>query len=143
MYIYYITAAGNSNSLQLGSSCKGNRSGTEKAGFTTRPSHTKAHLPGHSPPACQAAAVLGQPSSLRPHWVVTIRKPRETCEPKSIIKERRKGCDFLCPTVKRMLLRENPYFCELYAKLQIFTWNESFVQQETNICNKKKHALST
>jgi hypothetical protein len=41
---------------------------TEKACGTDRPSHRKSHLPGHSPPASRRAAVLGQPSSLRPHW---------------------------------------------------------------------------
>jgi hypothetical protein len=46
MYIYYITAAGNSISSQLGSSCQGNRYGTEKTG-------TKSHLPVHSSPASQ------------------------------------------------------------------------------------------
>jgi hypothetical protein len=39
-----------------------------KAGGTARPSRTKSHLPSHSPPASQAGAVLGQPSSLPPHW---------------------------------------------------------------------------
>jgi hypothetical protein len=38
-FIYYITAAGNSISSQLGSSCQGNRSGTVKADGTARPSH--------------------------------------------------------------------------------------------------------
>ncbi len=45
-YIYYILAAGNSISSQLG-----NQYGMEKAGG---PSHTKSRLPGHSPPASQA-----------------------------------------------------------------------------------------
>ncbi len=36
MYIYYITAAGNSISSQLDSSCQGNRHGTEKAGGTAQ-----------------------------------------------------------------------------------------------------------
>jgi hypothetical protein len=35
---------------------------------TARPSRTKSHLPGHSPPT----AVSGQPSSLRPHWVCLL-----------------------------------------------------------------------
>ncbi len=65
VYIYFITSAGNSISSQLGSSCKGHRYGTEKAGGTARPSRTKSHLSSHSPPASQAAAALGQPSSLR------------------------------------------------------------------------------
>ncbi len=47
----------------VGSSCQSNRYGIEKAGGTTRPSRTKSHIPGHSLPA-----VLGQHSSLRPHW---------------------------------------------------------------------------
>ncbi len=61
VYIYYVTAARNSVRSQLGSSCQGNRYGTEKAGALAR---TKSHLPGHSPPASMAAALLGQPSSL-------------------------------------------------------------------------------
>jgi hypothetical protein len=64
MYIYYITGAGNSISSQLGSSCQGNRNSTEKAGGTARPS-MPCHY--HSSPA-RRAAVLGQPSSLLPHW---------------------------------------------------------------------------
>ncbi len=51
VYIYYLTAAGNSISTQLGSSCQSNRYGTEMAGGTARPSRTKSHLSGHSPPA--------------------------------------------------------------------------------------------
>ncbi len=58
MFIQNITSARNSISSQLGSSCQGNRYGTEKA------VGTKSHLLGHSPPASQA----GQPSSLRSHW---------------------------------------------------------------------------
>ncbi len=45
--IYYITAAGNSMSSQLGSSCPGKQDGTEKTGGTAHPSRTKSHLPGH------------------------------------------------------------------------------------------------
>jgi hypothetical protein len=41
VYIYYITAAGNSTISQLGSTCQGNRYGTEKAGGTARPLRTK------------------------------------------------------------------------------------------------------
>ncbi len=36
----------------------GNSYGTGKAGGTAHPSLTKSHLPGHSPPASQAAVVL-------------------------------------------------------------------------------------
>ncbi len=38
VYIYYLTAAGKSISSQLGSSCQGNRYGTEKVGGMARPS---------------------------------------------------------------------------------------------------------
>jgi hypothetical protein len=46
-------------STQLGSSCQGNRYGTEKAGGMAPPSHTKPHLPGHFPPASQAGRRVG------------------------------------------------------------------------------------
>jgi hypothetical protein len=59
MDIYYITAAGNSISSQLGSSCQGNRYRTEKAGGTDSPSCTKSHLPGHSPSSSQAGRRFG------------------------------------------------------------------------------------
>jgi len=59
VYIYFITAAGNSISSQLGSSCQGNRYGTEKMGGTARPSHTKTDLPSRSPPASQAGRRVG------------------------------------------------------------------------------------
>ncbi len=59
VYIYYITEAGHSISLQLDSSCQGNRYGTQKAGDTARPSRTKSHLPGHFPPASQADRRIG------------------------------------------------------------------------------------
>jgi hypothetical protein len=66
----------NSISSQLGSSCLGNRYGTEKEGGTARPSRTKSYLPGHSPPAkrVRRADVLGQPSSFRPHCICRPRK---------------------------------------------------------------------
>jgi hypothetical protein len=35
------------------------RYSTEKAGGTARPSHTKSHLPVHSPPASQAGRRVG------------------------------------------------------------------------------------
>ncbi len=60
VYIYYTTVAGKSISSQLGSSCQGNRYGTEKAGGMAHPSRTKSHLPGHSPPASQAGRRVGQ-----------------------------------------------------------------------------------
>ncbi len=41
VYIFYIIAAGNSISSQLGGPCQGNRYGWEKAGGTARPSCTK------------------------------------------------------------------------------------------------------
>ncbi len=56
VYIYYIRAAGNS---QLGSSWLGNRCGRETSGPMARRSHTKAHMPGHSPPASQAGRRVG------------------------------------------------------------------------------------
>jgi hypothetical protein len=37
----------------------GNRYGTEKAGGPARPSRTKSHAPGHSPPASQAGRRVG------------------------------------------------------------------------------------
>ncbi len=57
----YITAAGNYISSQLGSSCQGDRYGTDKAGRVRplRPSRTKSHLPGHSPPASQVCRRVG------------------------------------------------------------------------------------
>jgi hypothetical protein len=55
----FITAAGNSISSQLDSSCQGNRYGTEKTGDTARPSRTKSYLPGHSPPPSLAARRVG------------------------------------------------------------------------------------
>jgi hypothetical protein len=61
--IYYITSAGNSIILQLGSSCHDNRYSTEKAGGTAHPSHSKSHLPVHSPPASKAGRRVG-PSSI-------------------------------------------------------------------------------
>jgi hypothetical protein len=45
VYIYYLTAAGNSVSSQLGSSCQGNRYGTEKAGGRYGPSITYKNKP--------------------------------------------------------------------------------------------------
>jgi hypothetical protein len=45
--------------VQLGSSCQGNRYGTEKAGGITRSPRTKSHLPGDSPPASQAGRRVG------------------------------------------------------------------------------------
>ncbi len=60
VYIYFITAAENSISSQLGSSCQGSRYGIVKAGGTSRPSRTKSHLPGHSPhPVSQAGRRIG------------------------------------------------------------------------------------
>ena len=52
VYIYYTTAAGNSISSQLGSSCQGNSQQVRYGKGRRR------------------AAVLDQPSSLRPHWAV-------------------------------------------------------------------------
>jgi hypothetical protein len=59
VYIYNITAARNSVSSKLGSSCQGNRYSTEKTSGTARLSRTKSHLPGHSPPASQAGRRVG------------------------------------------------------------------------------------
>ncbi len=50
----------------------------EKAGGTARPSHTKSHLPGHSP----LAAVLDQRSSLRPHWLKLMQMGTEIVQMK-------------------------------------------------------------
>jgi hypothetical protein len=46
-------------SLKLGSSCHGNRYGTEKTGGTIRPSRKELHLPGHFPPASQTGCREG------------------------------------------------------------------------------------
>jgi hypothetical protein len=49
VYIYYITAAGNSISSQLGSSCQGNWYSTEKAGGMAHSiTRTTSHLPGQA-----------------------------------------------------------------------------------------------
>ncbi len=58
VYIYFITAAGNSISSQLGSSCQASRYGTEKAGVMVRPSS-------------KAGRVFFQPSRLRRHCMET------------------------------------------------------------------------
>ncbi len=81
VYIYFITAAGNSVRSQLGSSCQGNRISVKKAGGTARPSCTKSHLLGHSHPVKPArrAAVLGQPSSLQPHWACLPQVNNDPC----------------------------------------------------------------
>ncbi len=71
VYIYFITAARNSISLQLGSSCQSHRYGMEKVGEAIRPVH---HIQIHTrwitllQPA-RKAGILEQPSSLRPHYV--------------------------------------------------------------------------
>ena len=62
--IYYTTAAGNSISSLLGSSCQGNRYGTEKAGDMALTSSKKSHLPGHSPPVSLTGRRVG--SALQP-----------------------------------------------------------------------------
>ncbi len=54
MAVYNITAAGNSISSQLGSSCHGNRYGAEKASDTARPLRKNSHLSGYSSPVGQA-----------------------------------------------------------------------------------------
>ncbi len=70
VWIYFITAAGNFNSSQLGSSCQGNWYGMERQ--AVRPVY---HLQNNNcrvtylQPA-RRAVVLGEPSSLRPHWVL-------------------------------------------------------------------------
>jgi hypothetical protein len=66
VHIYYISAAGNSISSQLGSSYQGNRYVWKRQ--AVRPiHHVQNHtLPGHSPPAARRAAMLGQPSRLQP-----------------------------------------------------------------------------
>ncbi len=86
-FMYYITAAGNSVSWQLGSSCQCNRYGKKKR-------QAVHHVQN---PTCRItllllarrAAVLDQPSSLRPHWsgltiyVRIARKPKITWQRKS------------------------------------------------------------
>ncbi len=70
VYIYYITAAGNSISSQLSSSLQGCRYGKAKAGGTAVhniQNHTCRVTPIQ--PAWRVA-VLGQPSSLWPHWLL-------------------------------------------------------------------------
>ncbi len=64
VYIYCITAAGNSNSLQLGSSWQGNRYGTEKSSGMARRSHTKSHLPRP-----HAGSLLSSQPGGPPCWV--------------------------------------------------------------------------
>jgi hypothetical protein len=49
----------NFHQFVAGRSWQGNRYGTEKADSTARPSRTKSHLPGHSPPASQAVRRVG------------------------------------------------------------------------------------
>jgi len=61
VYIYYITAAGNVINSHQGSCCQGSWYDTAKKAGMDRPSRTKSH------PA-SSAAVLDQPSGLRPHW---------------------------------------------------------------------------
>ncbi len=75
VYIYHITAAGNSVSSQLGSSCHLVRAtGTVRKRQPVRPVH---HVQNHTwrvtplQPA-RLAAVLGQPSSLWPHWYAPL-----------------------------------------------------------------------
>jgi hypothetical protein len=43
---------------------------TEKAGGTARPSCTKSHLPGRILQLARRAAMVGQTSSLRAHWLL-------------------------------------------------------------------------
>jgi len=71
VYIYYITAAGNSINSQLGSSCQGK---TVRYGKGRRygPSITYKITPARSlspPQASQVCRCVGPASSLRPHWV--------------------------------------------------------------------------
>jgi hypothetical protein len=54
-----MTPAGNSISSQLGSSFQGKWYSMEKAGGTARPSRSKSHLAGHSPPASHAGPRVG------------------------------------------------------------------------------------
>jgi hypothetical protein len=68
VYSYFITAAGNSICLQLGSSCQGNRYCMEKHrryGPSITYKITPAQVPLLQP--ARWADVLGQPSSLWPH----------------------------------------------------------------------------
>jgi hypothetical protein len=74
LYFDYITAAANSISSQLGTSCQGSRYGIVKAGGTARPSRTKSHLQGHSPhPVSQAGRRIG-PALLPSASLVTKEK---------------------------------------------------------------------
>ncbi len=82
--MYYISAVGNSIRSQLGSSCQGIRYST--GGQAVRPVY---HVQNHTcwvtllQPARQAA-VLGQPSSLRPHWY-SLSPSRVTENPCSLL----------------------------------------------------------
>jgi hypothetical protein len=60
-FTLHITAAGKYISSQLDNSCQGNRYCTEKAGSSTRPSHTKSHLRVTLLQPARRAAVLGRP----------------------------------------------------------------------------------
>ncbi len=71
VYIYFITAAGNSVSSQLGNFRHGKRYGMEKAGGA------KSHLRGHSPQASRAGHRVGSALySLRPHCPHLTNSPR-------------------------------------------------------------------
>jgi hypothetical protein len=68
VFIYIITTVGNSVSSQLGNSCQGNRYSVVKAGGTARPSHTKSHLMGDSPPCWTSSLVFGLIGSVQCLW---------------------------------------------------------------------------
>ncbi len=91
VYIYYITAAGNSISSQLGSSCQGNWYGMENAGCAARLSHAKSHLPVHSPPASQMGRRSGP--GLKPSASTVTR----TFSFKEKKKDRTKGAHHTIP----------------------------------------------
>jgi hypothetical protein len=78
----------NSITSQLCSFCQGNRYGMEKAGGMACLSHTKSHLPAHSPPASQAG--------LRAHL----------CRPLNFEVNRSVFADFLCRPAFPVFLHE-------------------------------------
>jgi hypothetical protein len=79
-FVVYITTAGNYISLQLSSPCQANRYSTEKTSNMGGPSRTKRHLVGQSPTVPVRAAMLVQPSSLRPHCIILCRILSSICK---------------------------------------------------------------
>jgi hypothetical protein len=116
VYIYYIKAAGNSLSSQLGSSCHGNNAvyNMEKAGGSARPSRTKSQLPG--PSASQVGRrVWPALYILCPHWWDT----RGMCTCKVILAHnhsrlaRQSECLASSHNTVALHVKENIYITEL------------------------------